>query len=194
MSKERQRISVTLVTTAAQGCVRDLCMCARVCVLIADVDSDRHDSAYPSGPHYFFQVAIKAHSFFHACMHMHVCMHVTTAAQSRLSKVFECALHVPVCVLLRFRSSIHCVCLSVCTCTSVCPDACIYNDVCIYNAEVLSMCNKHLMLGQTAVRYTHTYTHSHTFNTFTQAQYSVNRHEKHVHSQQRWKPGKNVGC
>jgi hypothetical protein len=40
------------------------------------------------------------------------------------------------------------------------------------------MCNKLLMLGQTAVIYTHTYTHSHTFNTFTQAQYSVNSHEK----------------
>ena len=26
-------------------------------------DSDRHDSAYPSGQHYFFQVAIKTHSF-----------------------------------------------------------------------------------------------------------------------------------
>jgi len=26
-------------------------------------DSDRHDSAYPSGPHNFFQVVIKTHSF-----------------------------------------------------------------------------------------------------------------------------------
>ncbi len=41
------------------------------------------------------------------------------------------------------------------------------------------MCNKHLMLGQTAVIYTHAYTQSHTFNTFTQAQYSVDTHEKH---------------
>jgi hypothetical protein len=32
------------------------------------------------------------------------------------------------------------------------------------------MCNTHLRLGQTAVIYTHTYTQSHTFNTFTQAQ------------------------
>ncbi len=32
---------------------------------------------------------------------------------------------------------------------SVCPDACVYN------AQVLSMCNKHLILGQTAVIYTH---------------------------------------
>jgi hypothetical protein len=29
---ERERISVTLVTTAAQGCASDLCMCARACV------------------------------------------------------------------------------------------------------------------------------------------------------------------
>ena len=27
--EERERISVTLVTTAAQGCASDLCMCAR---------------------------------------------------------------------------------------------------------------------------------------------------------------------
>ncbi len=31
-------------------------------------------------------------------------------------------------------------------------------DACIYNAEVLSMCNKHLMLGQTAVIRISTYT------------------------------------
>jgi hypothetical protein len=30
--EERERISVTLVTTAAQGCANDLCMCARACV------------------------------------------------------------------------------------------------------------------------------------------------------------------
>ena len=47
------------------------------------------------------------------------------------------------------------------------------------------MCNKHLMLGQTAVIYTHTYTNSHTFNAFTQAKYSVNSHEKHEHSLKR---------
>jgi hypothetical protein len=29
--KERERISITLVTTTAQGCASDLCMCARVC-------------------------------------------------------------------------------------------------------------------------------------------------------------------
>jgi hypothetical protein len=38
--------------------------------------------------------------------------------------------------------------MHACTCTGVCMP------------EVLSMCNKHLMLGQTAVIYTHTYTHS----------------------------------
>jgi hypothetical protein len=32
--EERERISVTLVITAAQGCVSDLCMCARACVLM----------------------------------------------------------------------------------------------------------------------------------------------------------------
>jgi hypothetical protein len=49
------------------------------------------------------------------------------------------------------------------------------------------------MLGQTTVIYTHTYTHSHTLNTFTGAQYSLNSHKKHTHSLKRWKPGKNVG-
>ena len=77
--------------------------------------------------------------------------------------------------------------VSVCTCTSMCPDACVYK------AEVLCMCNKHLMLGQTPVIYTHTDTHSHTFNTFTQAQYSVNSHEEHANSPKRRKPGKSAG-
>jgi hypothetical protein len=42
----------------------------------------------------------------------------------------------------------------------------------------------------------HSYVHSitHTFNTFTQAQYSVNIHEKHTHSPKRCKIGKNAGC
>jgi hypothetical protein len=30
--EERERISVTLVTTAAQGCASDICMCVRACV------------------------------------------------------------------------------------------------------------------------------------------------------------------
>jgi hypothetical protein len=30
--EERERIGVTLVTTAAQGCVSDLCMCVCACV------------------------------------------------------------------------------------------------------------------------------------------------------------------
>ena len=95
----------------------------------------------------------------HACMHMHVC--------------------VSVCCYYFANPSTLCVCLPVCTCTSVCPDACIYN------AEVISMCNKHLMLGKKPVIYTHTYTHSHTFNTFTQAQHSVNSHEEHANSPKR---------
>ncbi len=109
----------------------------------------------------------------HACTCTCACM--CPPQLDRISRVCECALHVRVCVLLPFRSSIHCVCLSVCTCASVCPDACIYN------AEVLSMCNKHLMLGQTGVIYTHTYTHSHKANTVTQAQYSV-RATKNTHT------------
>ncbi len=55
------------------------------------------------------------------------------------------------------------------------------------------MCNKHWMLGQTTVIHPHTHTHSHTLNTFTQAQHSVNSHEKHTHSLKRWKSGKNAG-
>ncbi len=115
-----------------------------------------------------------------------VCMHVPTTAQPHLKGVRVCTTCASVCAAT--ISLIHPLCLSVCLyCTSVCPDACIYNP------EVLSMCNKHFMLGQTAVIYTHTYTHSHTFNTVTQAQHSVNSHEKHTHSPKRWQPGKNVG-
>jgi hypothetical protein len=55
------------------------------------------------------------------------------------------------------------------------------------------MCNKHSMFGQTPVIYTCTYTQSHKFNTFTQAQYSVYTHEKHSNSPKRCKIGKNVG-
>ncbi len=41
----------------------------------------------------------------------------------------------------------------------------------------------------------HSYVHTltHTFNNFTQAQYSVNSHEKHEHSLKRCKIGKNAG-
>jgi hypothetical protein len=115
----------------------------------------------------------------HACTCTCACMcPLPTAAQPHLKGVRVCTTCASVCAAT--ISLIHPLCLSVCTCTSVvCPDACIYN------AEVLSMCNKHLTLGQTAVIYTHTYTHSHTFNTFTQAQYPVNIHEKHEHSLKR---------
>jgi hypothetical protein len=120
----------------------------------------------------------------HACTCTCACM--CPPQVNHISRVCECSMHVRVCVLLLCRSSIHCVCLSVCPCTSVCPDDCIYN------AEVLSMCNKHVMLGQTAVIHTHTYTHPHTFSTFTQAQNSVKRHEEHAHSLKRCKSGKNA--
>jgi hypothetical protein len=105
---------------------------------------------------------------------------------NRISRVCECALYMCECVCCYYFADPSTV--SVCRSVHVrCPDACIYN------AEVLSMCNKHLMLGQTPVVYTHTYTHSRTFNTFTQAQYSVNSHAKHTHSHKRGKPGKNAG-
>ena len=45
--------------------------------------------------------------------------------------------------------------------------------------------------GQTAVIYTHTYTHA--FSTFTPVQFSVNSHVTHAHSRKRWKPGKYGG-
>jgi hypothetical protein len=95
----------------------------------------------------------------HACMHMHACMHVPSAAQPHLKGVRVCTTWASVCVdtILLIHPLRLSVCLSVCTCTSVCPDACVYN------AEVLCMCNKYLMLGQTAVIYTHTYTHLYTY-------------------------------
>ena len=122
----------------------------------------------------------------HACMHIHVCMHVPTAAHPRLKGVRVCTTGASVCAATISLIHTVSVCLFVWTCPSVRPDACMYN------AEVLSMCNQLLMLGQRAVIYTHTYTHAHTFNSFTQAQYSGNSHEKHTHSLKRCKIGKNV--
>ncbi len=40
-------------------------------------------------------------------------------------------------------------------------------EVCIYNAEMLSMCNKHLMLNPAPVMYNHTYTHTHIHSTLS---------------------------
>jgi hypothetical protein len=118
----------------------------------------------------------------HACMHVHVCIHVPTAHRSSTASQGCASVHYMcecVCCYYFANPSTVSVCLAVqCHGTSVCPDACVCND------EVLSMCNKHLMLGQPVI-YTHTYTHSHTFNTFTQAQYSVNSHEKHANSLKR---------
>ncbi len=85
----------------------------------------------------------------HACMHMHVCMHVPTAAQPHLKGV-------------RVRT----------TCTSVSATISLIHPLC------RSVCP--YMYANT-----YTYTNSHTFNTFTQAQYSVNSHEKHENSPKR---------
>jgi hypothetical protein len=83
-----------------------------------------------------------AHARVHACAH-----HSSTASQGCVSVSFMCE-----CVYCCYFANPSTV--SVCLSVHVRPDACIYN------AEVLSMCNKHLMLGQTAVLYTHKYTHS----------------------------------
>jgi hypothetical protein len=108
----------------------------------------------------------------HACMHMHVCMHVLTTAQPHLKGV-----RVLCCYYVANPSTVS-VCLSVrvrpCVLMLVYPMMRCY--IC---------CNKHLMFGQTAVIHTHTYTHPHTFNTVTQAQSSVNSNEKHTHSLKR---------
>jgi hypothetical protein len=63
--EERERISVTLVTTAAQGCASDLCGSIHTTVFSPkEKETDKHE-----------------------CMHMHVCMHVPTAAQPHLKGV-----------------------------------------------------------------------------------------------------------
>jgi hypothetical protein len=116
----------------------------------------------------------------HACMHMHVCMHVTTAAQPHLQGVRVCTTCASVCAATVATSLIHplCLSLSVCTCTSVCPDACIYNP------EVLSMCNKHFMLGQTTVIYPHTYTHNHTHSTLSLKHSTLYTSTRNTHTHQ----------
>jgi hypothetical protein len=101
---------------------------------------------------------------------MHVCMHVPTAAQPHLKGVRGHTTCVSVCVAT--ISLLHPLCLSVCLLhVRPCVLMLVYAMLRCYACV---MCNKHLMLGQTPVIYTHTYTHSHTFNTFTQAQYFVN--------------------
>jgi hypothetical protein len=40
--EERERISVTLVTTATQGCASDLCSCARACVRAGTISLISH--------------------------------------------------------------------------------------------------------------------------------------------------------
>jgi hypothetical protein len=163
--------------------VRVISACVRACVLTAVVHAhksgptkNRYGHAHQCSIHTTVyspkekekDKRMHAHALVHACAHRS-----STTSQGCASVHYMCKC---VCCFYFASPSTMSVCLSVCTCTSVCPDACIYNT------EVLCMCNKHLMLGQTAVIYTHTYTHSHTFNTFTQAQYSVNSHEEKSYS------------
>jgi hypothetical protein len=128
---------------------------------------------------------ISTHACIRACMHMRVCMHVPTAAQPHLKGVRVRTTCASVCAAT--ISLIHPLCLSVCLYMYVRLSWCFLNS-----AEVRCS-NKHWMLSQTAVIYTRLYTHSHTFNSFTQAQYSANSHEKHANSLKRWKPGKSAG-
>ncbi len=49
--EERERISVTLVSTAAQGCVSDLCMCVCACVCwsyFANLSTRKNTHTHPS--------------------------------------------------------------------------------------------------------------------------------------------------
>ena len=62
----------------------------------------------------------------------------------------------------------------------MCPDACIYND------EVVRMSNKHSMeVKHLAYTLIYIHIHTHTFNTFTPVQYSVNSHVKHANAPER---------
>jgi hypothetical protein len=90
----------------------------------------------------------------HAHARVHACAHRSSTASQGCASVH----YMGECVCCYYFANPSTACLSVCTCTSVCPDACIHN------AEVLCMCNKRLMLGQTPVIYTHTYTLSQIHN------------------------------
>jgi hypothetical protein len=116
----------------------------------------------------------------HACTCMCACM--CPQKLNRISRV--CAATIPLILPL---------CLSVCLYMYVRVSWCLYIQC--WGAIIESMINKHLMLNQKAVIivYTHTFTLTHIFNTFTKRQYSVNSHEKHAHAPKRWKSGKNVG-
>jgi hypothetical protein len=60
----------------------------------------------------------------HACMHVHVCMHVPTAAQPHLKGARVCTTCVSVCAAT--ISLIHPLCLSVCLYMYVRVSSCLY--------------------------------------------------------------------
>ncbi len=114
---------------------------------------------------------------------MHVCMHVPTAAQPHLKGVRVRTTSASVCAAT--ISLIHPLCPSVCLYMYVS----VSSSLCIQRSSFATS----ISCDQTVVMKTYTNTQSHTFNTFTQAQYSVNSHEKHENSPKRWKPGKGAG-
>ncbi len=97
---------------------------------------------------------------------------------NRMSRVCECALTTCACVCCYYLPNKSTV--SVCLSIHVCP--------CVL--MLLKQCSGPMQQqafdGSNSCHiYTRVYTHSHTFNTFTQAQYSVNSHEKHENSPKR---------
>jgi hypothetical protein len=85
--------------------------------------------------------------------------------------------------------------ISACARARVCADSCRVmlikldkqkTDTFIHICE--AYINTHTRLSDETPAYTHTY----TFNTFTQVQYTANTHEKRLHSPKRYKPGKNA--
>jgi hypothetical protein len=92
VSEERERISVTLVTTAAQGCASDLSMCvyARMCVL-ALFRSSLHCVCLSAGAHRDFKTHIHTHT--HTSMHvgMYDCMRSESESElgNQLSRILR---------------------------------------------------------------------------------------------------------
>ncbi len=127
------------------------------------------------------EISTHAHARVHACAHRS-----STTSQGCTSVNYMCE-----CVCCYYFANPSTVSLCLPVHVRPCVLMLVYTILSWYLFD--TMCNKHFMLGQTAVIYTHTYTHLHTFNTFTQAQHSVNSHEKRTHSLKHWKPGKNVG-
>jgi hypothetical protein len=93
-----------------------------------------------------------------ACMHMHVCMHVPTAAQPHLKGVRACTTCVSVCVAT--ISLIHPLCLSVCLSVHVRRCVLIFvNAMLRCYACATSIWCQVKQLSYTLIR-THTHTHS----------------------------------